>query len=85
LEYYDSLVELDLVGTKLGNIEYNLMVGFSYKEGPLFCFTFSNFGRELGGCLNSLEDFSRVAFDFKRFDILSIEVEVFDNSRVDYI
>jgi hypothetical protein len=61
------------------------MVGFSYKEGPLFCLTLSNFGRELGGCLDSLGDFSGVAFDFQGFDILSVKVEPFDDLRVDYI
>jgi hypothetical protein len=73
------------VGTKPRDTKYNLIVGFSYKEGPLFCFTLSNLGRELNGCLDGLRDFSRVAFDFKRFDILDVKVELLDDPRVDYI
>jgi hypothetical protein len=75
LEYHGSLVKLDLVGTKPGDMKYNLVVGFSYKERPLFYFTLSNFGRKLSGCLDSLGDFNGVAFDFKGFNILSVEVE----------
>jgi hypothetical protein len=85
LKYHGSSVKLDLVGTKPGDTKYNLVVGFSYKEGPLFYFTFFNFSRELGGCLNGLGDLRGVASDFKRLDVLSMKVEVFNNSRVDHI
>jgi hypothetical protein len=73
------------VGTKPRDTEYNLVVGFSYKEGPFFYFTFSNFDRKLGGCLDSLGDLSGVAFDFKRLDVFGVEVASLDNFRVDYI
>jgi hypothetical protein len=69
LKYHGSPVKLDLVSMKPKDTKYNLVVGFSYKEGPLFCFTFSNFDRELGGCLNSLGDLSRIASDFEGFDV----------------
>jgi hypothetical protein len=70
---------------KPGDTKYNLVVGFSYKEGLLLYFTLSNFGRELSGCLDGLGDFSGVAFDFKEFNILSVEVESLNDPRVDYI
>jgi hypothetical protein len=85
LEYHGSPAKLDSVGTKPGDTKYNLVVGFSYKKGPLVCFTLSNFGRELSGCLDGLGDLSGVAFDFKGFNILSMEVESLNDLRVDYI
>jgi hypothetical protein len=82
-KYHGCPIKLNSVDTKPRDIKYNLVVGFSYKEGPLFCFTLSNLGRELGGCLDGLRDFSGVAFEFKRFNFLSVKVEPLDDPRVD--